>query len=286
MVRREDAQTIRCRFCGWAGVLKAGWRCNRKCRKQRYRCLCCKRRFVEDNGFLRLCHRPNTVTKCLDLYFSGLGSWKVVQYIRRHHRVRLSRMSVCRWARRFGRKVYSFTECFPLNPRKRNLHCDEKRPKVRRKESYLWLMAFGSPHFVAESNLTRDKDWERPQSMFSDLRKRLLSPPPKIVTDGLGQYNSCEKFFHNVSTHVVYRSFRTWPNNNRLERLNGSVADWLRRRGLHRMRSARDILLGWTVHNNFVNRHSRLGITPAEGVGLRLPTEGDAWKGLIELASC
>jgi hypothetical protein len=28
------------------------------------------------------------------------------------------------WARRLGRKVHSFTECFPLNLKKRNLHRD------------------------------------------------------------------------------------------------------------------------------------------------------------------
>jgi len=285
MVRRDNAHTIRCRFCRWAGVLKAGWRYNKRGKKQRYRCLCCGRRFIEDDGFLGRWHRPNIITRCIDLYFSGLGTWKVVQYILRHHRSKISRMAIWRWAKSFGRKVHSFLQCLPLNPRKRNLHCDEKRPKVRKKESYLWLMAFGTPHFIAEVNLTRDKDWERPQSLFKDIKGRFLSHPPSIVTDGLGQYNSCEKFFHNKSRHVVYQSFRTWPNNNRIERLNGSVADWLRRRGLHGLESARDIILGWTVHHNFVNQNSRLDKTPAQGVGLHLPIYENTWKGLIELAS-
>ena len=82
----------------------------------------------------------------------------------------------------------------------------------------------------------------------------------------------------------MVKSFEAWPNNNRIERLNGDVADWLRRRGLHRSDSARDLLLGWTVHHNHVHRHSRLDVTAAEANGLRLPLEGDAWRKLIGLA--
>jgi hypothetical protein len=44
---------------------------------------------------------------------------------------------------------------------------------MRRKESYLWIMAFGSPCSIVESSLTRDKNWERPQAILRDLRKRL-----------------------------------------------------------------------------------------------------------------
>lgn len=70
-----------------------------------------------------------------------------------------------------------------------------------------------------------------------------------------------------------------------MERLNGSVGDWLRRRGLHRMDSARDLLLGWTVHHNYVHRHARLDATAAEAIGVRLPLRGDAWMRLIGVAT-
>jgi len=46
----------------------------------------------------------------------------------------------------------------------------------------------------------------------------------------------------------------------------------------------RDPLLGWTVHHDHVNRHSRLGVTPAEANGLRLGLAGDAWRALVGLA--
>ena len=116
------------------------------------------------------------------------------------------------------------------------------------------------------------------------MRGRLLEPIPNVVTDGLGAYNAWRGMTSSRTPHVVVRSFASWPNNNRMERLNGSVADWLRRRGLHGMDSARDLLLGWTVHHNYVHRHSRLGVTPAEANGLRLPLKGDAWRRLIGMA--
>ena len=63
----------------------------------------------------------------------------------------------------------------------------------------------------------------------------------------------------------------------------GHLADWLRRRGLHRMDSARDLLLGWTVHHDYVHRHSRLDVTAAEGNGLSLSLDGDTWRKLIAM---
>ena len=285
MVRRDNAQSIGCRFCSFVGALKKGWRYNKGTRKQRYQCLCCGRRFVVDDGFIGVHHRPSIITKCLDLYNSGLGSWKTLQYIKRHHKRKVSRMSIFRWARKFGKKVYTFIRKFPLNFRGRNLHCDEKRPKVQKQQSYLWIMAFGTPHFIAETNLTADKDWSRPQNLFRNIYERTISFPPKIVTDGLGQYNSCKKYFLHNSKHVVYDSFKTWPNNNRLERLNGSIEDWLTRKGLHGLESARDLLIGWSVHQNSVHENSRNGITPAEGIGLRLNLKGDKWRRLITMAA-
>ena len=283
MVGEGNALGVRCRFCLWAGGTKAGWRYNRRTRKQRYRCRACGRRSVVDDGFLRRVHRPETITKALDLYFSGLGSWTVVQYLRRHHRVRIARKTVVAWARRFGRLVYDFLRALPVHPRGRNLHCDEKRPTVRGREAYFWLMALGSPAFVGAADLTRDKGWDRPRTLFREVRGRLLGRVPLVVTDGLGAYNSWTGMTPSRTRHVVVSSFAAWPNNNRIERLNGDVADWLRRRGLHRMDSARDLLLGWTVHHNYVNRHSRLDRTAAEAIGLRLPLGADAWRSLIDM---
>ena len=264
--------------------MKAGWRHNRRRVKQRYRCRLCRRRFVVDDGFLRMSHRPGTISKALDLYFSGLGSGKVVQYLGRHHGVRVARWTVIVWARRFGRRVYDFLQCLPVHPHGRNLHCDEKRPKVGRREAYFWIMALGTPHVTVAADLTRDKKWERPKALFRKVRGRLLAPVPLVVTDGLGAYNAWTGMTPSRTRHVVVESWEDWPNNNRIERLNGDVGDWLRRRGLHRMASARDLLLGWTVHHDYVNRHSRLDVTPAEANGLRLGLDGDAWRELVGLA--
>ena len=116
------------------------------------------------------------------------------------------------------------------------------------------------------------------------MRGRLLSPLPAVVTDGLGAYNAWTGLTPSRTPHIVVPSFAAWPNNNRMERLNGSVGDWLRRRGLHALESGRDLLLGWAVHHDYVHRHSRLDVTPAEAVGLRLPLKGDAWRKLIQMA--
>jgi len=128
MVEGADALSVTCRCGSWVGAVNAGWRHNRRRVKQPYRCRLCRRRSVVDDGFLRMGHRPGTITKALDLYFSGLGSGKVVQYLGRHHGVRVARWTVITWTRRFGRRVCDFLQCLPVHPHGRNPYCGEKRP--------------------------------------------------------------------------------------------------------------------------------------------------------------
>lgn len=243
------------------------------------------RRFVLDDGFLKAKHHPHTITRALDLYYSGLGSHRVRGYLRRHHREKVSRMSVHRWARRYGRMVYRYTREFKLDFNGRNLHCDEKIPNVGKENAYLWLMTFGSPHFICEMDLTRRRFKRYAKRMFKKIWKRIESYPPMIVSDGLGHYNACTKYFYRKSKHVVYESFKKWPNNNRLERMNGDIDDWLTRKGFKSIWRAKEIIEGWSVQHNFVERHSRLGITPAEGVGLDTSSRGDVWMQLIKMVA-
>jgi len=142
-------------------------------------------------------------------------------------------------------------------------------------------MALGTPHVTVAADLTRDKKWERPKILFRKVRGRLLAPVPLVVTDGLGAYNAWAGRAPSGTRYVV-ESFQSWPNNHRIERLNGSLADRLRRRGLHCMNDARDLPLGWAAHHNYVHWHSRLDIPPAEGDGVRVSLEGEA----VEEADC
>jgi len=51
------------------------------------------------------------------------------------------------------------------------------------------------------------------------------------------------------------------------------------------MDSARNLILGLTVHHDYVNRRSHLGVTPAEASSLRIGLDGDAWRALVGLAA-
>lgn len=230
-------------------------------------------------------HTPSIVTKALDLYYEALTFKKIKDYLKRHHRVNVSRKSLWQWAKKYGKLVYNYTKEFKVDPMGRNLHCDEKWPKVRGKDSYLWLMGLGSPHYIIEMDLTRRRLEKYPRKMFRDVKRKLISYPPMIVSDGYGGYNTCMKYFYRKSKHIVYESFKKWPNNNRIERVNGVIDDWLRRRALKKMRYAKLLFQGLVVHHNFVREHEKKGITPAEGVGVHLPLRENKWLALIKLAN-
>jgi len=110
--------------------------------------------------------------------------------------------------------VYELLQSLTVRPRGRNLHCDEKRPKVGGREAYSWIMALGAPHFVVEADLTLDKTRDCPKALFREVRGRLLEPPPSVVTDGLGAYNSWTGMTPSRTRHVVVESWDSWPNNN------------------------------------------------------------------------
>jgi len=279
----RDGKAPICRFCKSELVRKDGKRRNKNGAKQRWRCLNCGVRFTEDDGFLGMRHTPNTITEALDMYYSGLSYEEVSSILWRHHGVYVSARSVLTWARKYGRKVWEATKRIKVDMKGRNLHADEAVLIVGPSKAYLWMQGFGSPHFIMEIGLTRRRLSKYPRKMFRTTKRRLVNPPPAIVTDGYWGYpKAISKWFYRLSEHHVAEGFGKWPNQQRIERLNGDAKGWCKeRRWLKRMWSSRDILYGWAVHHNFVEHDRRKHKTPAEAIGINIKLGRNKWLDLI-----
>lgn len=74
---------------------------------------------------------------------------------------------------------------------------------------------------------------------------------------------------------------RAHPNNNRIERLNGTLREWVEvTRGWKTMKTP--LAEGQRIHYNFVKPHTSLeGMTPAQRAGLAIPNN---WMVLLKQA--
>ena len=113
-----------------------------------------------------------------------------------------------------------------------------------------------------------------------------------MVTDGSKSYkDAINKEFYpmaNLGTkHVRLPSIREHPNNNILERLNGTIRERNKvQRGL-KDKASTNVAEGHRIFYNFLR--GNMGIedekTPAQKAGINLKLEGNKWMELIRHAS-
>ncbi len=70
--------------------------------KQLFLCRSCGRKFTPDNGYLRMRYPPETIQEAVTLVKKGYSLSEARTRLKRKG-VRVSRWSIAKWARRFGR---------------------------------------------------------------------------------------------------------------------------------------------------------------------------------------
>jgi len=116
--------------------------------------------------------------------------------------------------------------------------------------------------------------------------------PDAIVTDGLQAYNEAVKAeFYDINAqiqnpHVRLKSFEIHPNNNILERLNGTLRERTKvLRSLDSEVGAQEFVTGMQVYYNYIRPHQGLGgLTPAQMANIPLDLTGNRWEKMIGLA--
>jgi transposase-like protein len=114
--------------------------------------------------------------------------------------------------------------------------------------------------------------------------------PDAIVTDGLQAYNEAIKAeFYDLSAniqnpHIRLKDFETKPNNNVLERLNGTFRERTKVvRSFDSALGAMDFAAGMQTYYNYIRAHQGIGgLTPAQMAGIPLDLTGNRWMKMIE----
>lgn len=117
--------------------------------------------------------------------------------------------------------------------------------------------------------------------------------PDIIVTDGLQAYRSAIKaeFYDRgalfPNPHLRLKDFETKPNNNIVERLNGTFRERTKvMRSFYDQVGANEFCTGMQVYYNYIRPHQAIGnLTPAQMANIPIDLTGNRWMKMIELAA-
>ena len=94
--------SFNCPKCGKSDIVKRGKRHNNLGTKQLYRCNDCRSIFVEPNGFERMRHTPEDITRAIHQYEDGFSLHKVKNHLWQHDGVKVSRWTISRWNKKYS----------------------------------------------------------------------------------------------------------------------------------------------------------------------------------------
>lgn len=120
--------------------------------------------------------------------------------------------------------------------------------------------------------------------LFNEAKARAARKPKQIITDGLAAYpEGIEAVFGGDTRHTIAEGITFKPNNNLIERLNGTFRERIKvMRGLDNPKTADLMLDGFMLHYNHMKPHMGIGNRyPAQAAGLPIVFEN--WENLANL---
>lgn len=287
-----------CDRCGSYDIVKNGSRMTKQGKKTRLMCKNCKHTFVlEEEGFNDMKFDSEIVTLALDLYFKGMSLRKIEHHIKQFRNIQVDHSTVYLWIKKYTEIISAYVD--NLNPELGEMWgVDEMALKVKHggimrtgstniQWVWLWNMMDTKTRFLISNMITKRKGVEDAKRIFKDSKKK-AGKPKFVVSDGLGVYHKAfNKVFydhHHSCKHISEVGIRDRINNNRVERLHGTIRDRDKvMRGLGNPESSEKIIDGHRIYYNFVRPHMTLdGNTPAEEAGLNLNLGENKWLGLIK----
>lgn len=293
---QEVENVITCPICKSENVIKRGIRKTSYGTVQRYGCKDCDHRFVVDKGFYRMKHDPKIIMLTLDLYFKGVSLRKITDHIQQFHGREVSQTTPMRWIKKYMKVLGKYAEKY--NAEVGNIwHSDEmtvfiKREGEKKYYEWIWNLMDAKTRYLLACQVTKTRyvdDARKPLKQAKEVANRR---PDAIVTDGLQAYKKAIKAeYYDKTTpiqnpHIRLKDFETKPNNNIVERLNGTFRERTKvMRGLDSSLTAFEFITGFQTYYNYIRPHQAIeGLTPAQMAHIPIDLTGNRWEKMIELA--
>jgi len=233
--RVENAEPkILCPVCKSASVRKWGRRKTQYGIVQRYVCHECSHTFVIDKGFSKMKNSPKTITLTLDLYFKGVSLRKIADHLTQVESVSVNQATILWWIRKYLILLSKYSEKYKADVG--NIwHSDEttvfiKKENEKRYYQWIWNVMDAKTRYLLACQVSETRYVKDAQKALKQAKSITNVRPDAIVTDGLMAYKDAIKaeYFglgRIQNPHIRLKDFETKPNNNILERLNGTFRE-------------------------------------------------------------
>ncbi|OPY37071.1 MAG: Integrase core domain protein [Methanoregula sp. PtaU1.Bin051] len=293
-VEMENAPS--CPFCKSANVIKRGIRKTGYGEIQRYGCHDCNHRFVIDKGFSRVKYDPKVITLTLDLYFKGVSLRKITDHIQQFHDKKVCQTTPMRWIKKYTCLLGKYAEKYQAEVG--NIwHSDEttifiKKEGQKKCYEWIWNVMDAKTRYLLACQITETRYTHDARIPLKQAKKTANRRPDAIVTDGLQAYKKAIKAeFYDITAqiqnpHIRLNDFETKPNNNILERLNGTFRERTKvMRSLDSSVGAQEFVAGLQTYYNYIRPHQGIGgLTPAQVANIPINLMGNRWETMIGLA--
>lgn len=292
----EVAPKITCPVCKGENIVKWGIRKTHFGTVQRYACRDCDHKFVVDMGFCRMKNSPKTITLTLDLYFKGVSQRKIADHLKQFENVSVTQPTILSWIKKYLKLLAKYSEKYKADVG--NIwHSDEttifiKKEGEKKYYEWIWNIMDAKTRYLLACEVTESRfreDARKPLKKAKDAANKL---PDAIVTDGLPAYPMAIKDeFYGLNEriqnpHIRLKDFETKPNNNILERLNGTFRERTKVvRSFDSDIGASEFCDGMRVYYNYIRPHQGIsGLTPAQMAMIPIDLSGNRWTKMIEMA--
>ena len=100
---------VQCIFCkSPEHIVKAGFRYNQSGKKQRYWCNNCEERFVPNDGFRKMKHKPEVITEAISCRKRGMPYHEVSKHFREYDKANICPATAYNWVQKYGKILRNF----------------------------------------------------------------------------------------------------------------------------------------------------------------------------------
>jgi putative transposase len=154
---------------------------------------------------------------------------------------------------------------------------------------HLWNLMDHGTRFLLAIQVTKRKGGSEARCLLRHSLSRKADKKINLISDGLASYSQAVRALRRERFQIKHsqdRGLIQHNNNNRIERLNGSVRERFKTmRGLDSDESSSDFARGFASYYNYIRPHSALGgRTPAEAAGIGRVQQKNRWLDPIRRA--
>jgi transposase-like protein len=234
----EDS--IQCEKCGSIRVVRFGFSDH----KQIFKCKDCGKKFREPSLLKKAQYSPQTVSLTLDLYFSGVSLRKIARIVSSNFGEDLGYTTIYSWIQKYVPKISEYINS--LSPQLSDTwHADELFVKMKSGIDYttkdrrsfehiafLWNIMDRKTRFLLASKLSPLRDQAGAKQAFKEAKTNAHGSLPQVVTtDSAGAYKNIRSHrvmgwkIQHIENVAISNHHMPHPNNNRIERLNGTLRE-------------------------------------------------------------